>query len=148
MNIVILLLSVIAVVLIIILFRKNRKTVSHKDKERFHKPPGKSNKNEPEGIVQKQTSSNDSPLKRIPSESHPDLNEINYFIPAEDTFPTTLQDLDEKTRKIIEKKISVLPPMPTTSIKLLSLLRNPESNPNKVTALVSTNPVQSQLPIP
>ena len=143
MNIVILLLSVIAVVLIIILFRKNRKTVSHKDKERFHKPPGKSNKNEPEGIVQKQTSSNDSPLKRIPSESHPDLNEINYFIPAEDTFPTTLQDLDEKTRKIIEKKISVLPPMPTTSIKLLSLLRNPESNPNKVTALVSTNPVFS-----
>jgi len=33
--------------------------------------------------------------------------------------------------------------MPTTSIKLLDLLRNPESNPAQITALVSTNPVFS-----
>jgi HD-like signal output (HDOD) protein len=143
MEIIILLLSVIAVVLIIIFFRKNRKTAPHKDKEILHGPLRKSNKQDPEEIVQKQTSGHDSPLNRTHSESHPDLQEINYFIPAEGTYPTTLQSLDEKTRKIIEKKISVLPPMPTTSIKLLGLLRNPESSPNKITALVSTNPVFS-----
>ncbi|MCX5817914.1 MAG: HDOD domain-containing protein [Proteobacteria bacterium] len=143
MKIIILLSSIIAVVLIIILFRKNRKTASHKDKERLHEPPGKSNENETKEIVQKQTSGHDSPLNRTPSESHPDLKEINYFIPAENTFPTTLQDLEEKTRKIIEERLSVLPPIPTTSIKLLDLLRKPESNPEKITALVSTNPVFS-----
>ncbi|MCX5854648.1 MAG: HDOD domain-containing protein [Deltaproteobacteria bacterium] len=143
MKIIILLSLIVAVVLIIILFHKNRKTVSHKDKARLHKPPGKSNKNKSGKIVRKQTPGNDSPLNRIPSESHPNLKEINYFIPAEDTFPATLQDLEEKTRKIIDEKISVLPPMPAISIKLLGLLRNPESNPNSITALVSTNPVFS-----
>jgi HD-like signal output (HDOD) protein len=143
MKIILILLLVITAVFLIIFFRKGQKTVYRKDKKSLNGVSGKPAKNRPKEVVQEQTLSHDNQLNWIPSESCPDLKKINYFIPAEETFPTTLKDLDEKTRKIIEEKISVLPPMPTTSIKLLDLLRNPESNSTTITALVSTNPVFS-----
>ncbi len=135
--------SIFAVALIVIFFRKNRGTAFQKDGERFHGPPRNSNENKPKEIIQKQAPFHDNSLNIIPSETHPDLKEINYFILAEDIFPTTLQDLEGQDRAIIEKKVSVLPTMSTTSTKLLGLLRNPESNLNKITSLVSTNPVFS-----
>lgn len=143
MKIIITLLLLFAVAAIIIFFYKKQKAPLQKNADKFHPPLSKSSYDKKNEITQKQTSTNSNSIKIINSEIHSELKEINYFALADDIFPTTLQNLEEEDRKIIERKISVLPIIPTTSTKLLGLLRNPESNLNKITSLVSTNPVFS-----
>jgi len=81
--------------------------------------------------------------KAIVLESCPALREIHYMQVADGLFPLSNLAVDDTIKKTLEQKVSALPPVPTTSVALLDLLQNPESNPGEITSLVSTNPVFS-----
>jgi HD-like signal output (HDOD) protein len=71
------------------------------------------------------------------------LHTLDYSVVPDGVCPTPLQDVDEETRRSVEKSIATLPPMPTASYKLYDLLKNPFSNAKDISSLVSTNPVLS-----
>jgi putative nucleotidyltransferase with HDIG domain len=76
-------------------------------------------------------------------ESCPALREVHYMQVADELFPVSNIAVDDTIKKTLEHKVSALPPLPTTSLALLDLLQDPESNPAEITSLVSTNPVFS-----
>ena len=76
-------------------------------------------------------------------ESFPALREVSYVQVAEGLFPLSNLAVDDTIKKTLEQKIAELPPVSATSVVLLDLLRNPESNSGEITSLVSTNPVFS-----
>ena len=143
MEITIVVLSIFVVILIVVFLFRNRKNTPSKDVSSLNRRPKKPIENQPDEIIKKQASTKDKPSFFIHPEIQPVFKEINYFNITEHILPTTVHDLDLKDKKIIDQKISALPKIPTTSTKLLGLLRNPESNINKITSLVSTNPVFS-----
>lgn len=143
METIILILSVFIVVLILLYFLKNRKSSTQNTKETPSKSTCDTIKNKAEEIVKHSTFSTDNPLNAVPAEIHSDAIKINYFILPENIFPATIEDIEDEEKAKIESTIASLPQIPTTSAKLLSLLRNPESNLNKIASLVSTNPLFS-----
>jgi HD-like signal output (HDOD) protein len=68
---------------------------------------------------------------------------ITYSAVPEGVGPAALGDVDEAVRTRIDKKISTIPPMPTSSHRLYEMLKNPFSNAKDISALVGTNPVLS-----
>ena len=76
-------------------------------------------------------------------EACPALREVHYIHVTEGLFPVSHLAVDDIIKKTLEQKVSTLPPVSTTSLTLLDLLYDPESNPGEVTSLVSTNPVFS-----
>jgi putative nucleotidyltransferase with HDIG domain len=73
----------------------------------------------------------------------PSLREINYFSIAEGVSPIPVENADEESSKTIQEKLNSIKPIPADHANLLNLLRNPESNPGEISAIVSTNPVFS-----
>jgi len=73
----------------------------------------------------------------------PALREVHYVHVAEGLFPVSHLAVDDTVKKTLEQKISGLPPVSATSLTLLDLLQDPESNPGEITSFVSTNPVFS-----
>lgn len=129
MEITVVILSILVAFLIVV-FLLNRR-------------PQKPIENRPDEILKKQDSITYKTSFTTRPETQQVIKEINFFNITENIFPATVHDLNLEDKKIIEQKISALPKIPTTSTKLLGLLRNPESNINKITSLVSTNPVFS-----
>jgi putative nucleotidyltransferase with HDIG domain len=76
-------------------------------------------------------------------ESFPVLREVHYMDVADGLFPVSNLAVDDTIKKMLEQKVSTLPAVSTTSLALLDLLQDPESNPGEITSLVSTNPVFS-----
>lgn len=76
-------------------------------------------------------------------EDYPALRGIHHIPVKEGLFPVSHFTVDEKAKKDLEARASILPNVQTTSLRLLGLLQTPQSNPNEITSLVSTNPVFS-----
>jgi HD-like signal output (HDOD) protein len=57
--------------------------------------------------------------------------------------PKPFSEVDSKFVKKVREKISQVKPIPSNSVKLLDLLKNPFSNWNDIAAVVSTNPMFS-----
>lgn len=76
-------------------------------------------------------------------EACPALLEVRYVPVAEGLFPVSHLAVDDAVQKTLEQKVSGLPPVSATSLTLLDLLQDPESNPGEITSFVSTNPVFS-----
>jgi len=76
-------------------------------------------------------------------ESYPVLKEISYFPIAEGVAPKFIQDLSQEVIQTVKEKISAIKPIPVNYLKLINLLRNPESNPGEITSVTVTNPVFS-----
>jgi HD-like signal output (HDOD) protein len=76
-------------------------------------------------------------------ESYPVLTEVSYFPIAEGVSPKSIEDMSREIREAVEQKISAIKPMPVNYLKLMNLLRNPESNPGEITSVTVTNPVFS-----
>jgi HD-like signal output (HDOD) protein len=74
---------------------------------------------------------------------YPALKATNYIHFAEGATPTALKDIAADLRKGIEERVALIKPMPTASLTLLNLLRNPESDSREVSSIVLTNPVFS-----
>jgi putative nucleotidyltransferase with HDIG domain len=75
--------------------------------------------------------------------AYPAVKEVAYRSIPEGVFPSILRDTDIDVRKAIETKISFIKLIPESSLKLLNLLRNPESEPGEISSIVKTNPVFS-----
>jgi HD-like signal output (HDOD) protein len=76
-------------------------------------------------------------------ESYPALKEVPYTSLAEGVVPRSLQDLSPDVIEAVKEKISTIKPIPVNYLKLMNLLRNPESNPGEITSVTVTNPVFS-----
>ncbi len=76
-------------------------------------------------------------------ESYPLLKDVSYFPIAEGAVPKSIHDLSSEVREAVEEKISAIKPIPVNYLKLMNLLRNPESNPGEITSVTVTNPVFS-----
>ena len=136
-------LILVLIVLVVILFNisSQRKKTGNKpprraadaEKLRKEKAPAQSHPKIQEG---------ESRRKAI-VESHPALKEIPYTSLAEGTVPRSLQDLSPDVIEKVKEKISTIKPIPVNYLKLLNLLRNPESNPGEITSVTVTNPVFS-----
>ena len=74
---------------------------------------------------------------------YPILREIPYSPVISGPWPTGPGEIDAGIQKEIADRLSSLGPIHGNSAKLLNLLRDPESNPGEITAIVSTNPVFS-----
>ena len=146
MEIIIIILSIIVVVLVMVFLFKNHKKTPSKHPSNLNGQNQKSIVNQSERIIKIQVphvapDKNQSNITY--NKMHPSVRKTQYFNITDHILPATVDDLNREDKIIIEKKISTLPKLPTTTIKLLGLLRNPESNINKITSLVSTNPVFS-----
>lgn len=75
--------------------------------------------------------------------SCPALREVRYITVADGLFPLSNIAVDDTVKNTLENKIAELPPVPTTSLALLDLMQNPESNLGEIISLVSTSPVFS-----
>ena len=76
-------------------------------------------------------------------ESYPVLTEVSYFPIAEGVSPRSTEDMSPEVREAVEQKITAIKPIPVNYLKLMNLLRNPESNPGEITSVTVTNPVFS-----
>jgi HD-like signal output (HDOD) protein len=76
-------------------------------------------------------------------ESYPVLKELSYFPATAGVAPKSIQDLSPEFIEEVKEKISAIKPIPVNYLKLMDLLRNPESNPGEITSVTVTNPVFS-----
>jgi len=76
-------------------------------------------------------------------ESYPALKEVPYASVAEGVAPRSIEDLSPDVIEAVKEKISTIKPIPVNYLKLMNLLRNPESNPGEITSVTVTNPVFS-----
>jgi HD-like signal output (HDOD) protein len=74
---------------------------------------------------------------------YPAITEITYASVPEGISPKPFNEIDSNLLQTVRKKISHVKPIPSNSIKLLDLLKNPLSNWNDVAMVVSTNPMFS-----
>lgn len=81
--------------------------------------------------------------RKVFSESYPVLKEVSYFPIAAGVAPKSIQDLSPQFIETVKEKISAIKPIPVNYLKLMNLLRNPESNPGEITSVTVTNPVFS-----
>ncbi|MGZ6249249.1 MAG: HDOD domain-containing protein, partial [Syntrophales bacterium] len=81
--------------------------------------------------------------RKVFSESYPVLKEVSYFPIAPGVAPKSIQDLSPEFIEAVKEKISAIKPIPVNYLKLMNLLRNPESNPGEITSVTVTNPVFS-----
>jgi HD-like signal output (HDOD) protein len=90
---------------------------------------------------------NQSPAAQKPPDSLTEpphaIPEITYAVVPEGIVPKVFNEVDSKFLKTVREKISQVKPIPSNSVKLLDLLKNPFSNWNDISAVVSTNPVFS-----
>jgi HD-like signal output (HDOD) protein len=93
-------------------------------------------------VVTRPSEADESGLKVI-LESYPILKEIPYTPAHEGLHPLLPDEISESVRKVVDEKMSAFKPIHANSVKLLNLLKNPESNPGEITTIVSTNPVFS-----
>jgi HD-like signal output (HDOD) protein len=76
-------------------------------------------------------------------ESYPGLADIAQLPVAEGWVLTATEDVDHRVIQTVKERISIIKPMPVSYLKLMNLLRNPESNPGEITSLTTTHPVFS-----
>jgi HD-like signal output (HDOD) protein len=88
-----------------------------------------------------------SPVAQKPQdifrEPSPPIPEITYAMVPEGILPKPFNEVDSKFLQTVREKISQIKPIPSNSVKLLDLLKNPFSNWNDISAVVSTNPLFS-----
>ena len=77
------------------------------------------------------------------TEPPPSIPEITYAMIPQGILPKPFNEIDSKFLKTVREKISQVKPIPSNSVKLLDLLKNPFSNWNDIAAVVSTNPMFS-----
>jgi len=77
------------------------------------------------------------------AQTSPAIPEITYAMVPEGILPKPFNEVDSKFLKTVREKISQVKPIPSNSTKLLDLLKNPFSNWNDISAVVSTNPMFS-----
>ena len=77
------------------------------------------------------------------TEPSPTVPEITYATFPEGILPKLFDDVDSKFLKTVREKISRVRPIPSNSVKLLDLLKNPFSNWDDISAVVSANPIFS-----
>lgn len=85
----------------------------------------------------------DESQSKVIVESYPALKEVPYTSLAEGVVPRSLRDLSPDVIEAVKEKISTIKPIPINYLKLMNLLRNPESNPGEITSITVTNPVFS-----
>ncbi|MGA2332338.1 MAG: HDOD domain-containing protein [Syntrophales bacterium] len=76
-------------------------------------------------------------------ESYPVLKDVSYSPIAEGVAPRSIDDLSREVMAAVKERISAIKPIPVNYLKLINLLRNPESNPGEITSVTVTNPVFS-----
>jgi len=137
-------LIVIAVVIILLfvflLFRKGETPV------RVQKPLTRKTfrkvKDETDNVISKQFYNIDA-QQRILYELFPALKEVSYCPIPDGMYPTLIEQVSDNIQETIQEKVSSIKPISANYVNLLNLLRNPESNPGEISAIVSTNPVFS-----
>ena len=77
------------------------------------------------------------------TEPPPSIPEIAYAMIPHGILPKPFSEVDSKFVKTVREKVSQVKPIPSNSVKLLDLLKNPFSNWNDIAAVVSTNPMFS-----
>ena len=141
MLVILIALAIIAVLFFIfLLLRKSEAPApgqKYPVKRAAHRAKGK-----PDDSISKQFHNTDIQRKML-LDLYPALNKIEYFSVPEGVFPTQARDIDENIRAAIKEKVSSIKPIPANYVKLINLLRNPESNPGEISNIVSTNPVFS-----
>jgi HD-like signal output (HDOD) protein len=75
--------------------------------------------------------------------SQPVIPKITYYQMDKETYPSQLEDIDEKKRESFNRKIALLKPIPMASSKLFELLKNPNTSTKELTAIIKTNPFLS-----
>ncbi|MCX5806350.1 MAG: HDOD domain-containing protein [Proteobacteria bacterium] len=141
MPVVIVAIVIIVFLLLIFLFFRKSGTTADAHKHHVKEAPRKI-KDKADDILPKQLHDADVQQKML-HELFPSLKEITYFSIPEGVFPTPIEHIDELLPKTIQEKIGLIKPIPTNSANLLNMLRNPESHPREISAIVSTNPVFS-----
>jgi len=77
------------------------------------------------------------------TEVHSTISEIVYAAFPPGISPKKFNEMDGSLLQTVRGKISNVKPIPSNSVKLLDLLKNPFSSWNDISAAVSTNPVFS-----
>lgn len=76
-------------------------------------------------------------------DGHSTVSEIAYAAVPPGISPKTFSEIDGNLLQTVREKISNVKPIPSNSVKLLDLLKNPFSSWNDISSAVSTNPVFS-----
>jgi HD-like signal output (HDOD) protein len=88
-----------------------------------------------------------SPVARKPCDAFTEppsvIQGITYAAVPQGIVPKVFDEVDGRFLNIVREKISQVRPIPSNSVRLLDLLKNPFSNWNDISAVVSTNPVFS-----
>jgi putative nucleotidyltransferase with HDIG domain len=141
MQIVLIVIAFILILFLIFLFFRKSETPVYAPKDHVKESTGKT-KNKADNALSKKLHDTDLHQKML-HELFPSLKEIAYFSIPEGIFPVPIEHIEEELPKTIQEKISSIKAISANSSNLLNLLRNPDSNPGEVSAIVSTNPVFS-----
>ncbi|MCX8110649.1 MAG: HDOD domain-containing protein [Syntrophorhabdaceae bacterium] len=71
------------------------------------------------------------------------LWDIEYVEIGKNIYPAGIEQINDEIKKNLEDKIGSIPQIPSSSMRLMNLLLNPESNIKEIVSLVSTHPVFS-----
>jgi HD-like signal output (HDOD) protein len=77
------------------------------------------------------------------TDSYKELQDINYSPVKQGVELPLLSDIDEGIKSSVKEIVSSSHPIPTTSLRLLNLLRDPKSSSREISSIISTNPIFS-----
>ncbi len=135
-----------SVIILLFVYRQKKKRDTVRAEEQPRSNTTRRQKDVPKAPLTNATVSQ-SPVAQKPldtfTEPPPSIPEITYAIIPQGILPKPFNEIDSKFIKIVREKISQVKPIPSNSVKLLDLLKNPFSNWNDIAAVVSTNPMFS-----
>jgi HD-like signal output (HDOD) protein len=144
-NIILLLLLAAVLILLFVYLQKKRKVIAQMPQQSLNNTTQRQ-KDVPKAPL---INSNigQSPVAQKPRNAFTEpslpIPEITYATVPEGILPKPFNEVDSKFLKTVREKISQVKPIPSNSVKLLDLLKNPFSNWTDISAVVSTNPMFS-----
>jgi HD-like signal output (HDOD) protein len=73
-------------------------------------------------------------------EPHSFIPKVIYSQIDKETYPTQHEDIDEKIKESVNRKIALLKPIPMAATKLFDLLKNPNTSTKELASIIKTNP--------
>ena len=132
---------VFLLIIVILLFPRKKKTRVSRSSHSKMKVPKQSNIMSESSLEQLQNEEAMQCSNAV--EPDPFIPEVIYSQMDKETYPTQLEDIDEKIKGSVDRKIALLKPIPMASTKLFDLLKNPNTSTKELTAIIKTNPFLS-----
>jgi HD-like signal output (HDOD) protein len=145
MNVILLFLLAAVIILLFVYRQKKRKDMAQMPQQsRSHTAQGQKDVPKTPLISSNVGQSPETLRPRdVFTDPYPVITEITYASVPEGILPKPFNEVDSNFLQTVRERISRVKPISSNSVKLLDLLKNPFSNWNDISAVVSANPIFS-----